>query len=138
MSSNNCENISYSIWNNKLNDFFSINNEKFFTDNRLILEEKFNSLKSNDVSMIAFINDDFNKHIVLDSIYKDLPLYDHNYHNIPIGNGNPYYKCASCHISDPEINGNLLNHSDSCSYREEVEEDLILQEKIYIIEKINS
>ncbi len=35
----------------------------------------------------------------------------------PIGGSNPYYKCISCGISVPQINYNLLNHSETCEYR---------------------
>lgn len=42
---------------------------------------------------------------------------DFGYPKKKIGKGNPYYCCASCGISDPEINGNLKNHLPSCSYR---------------------
>lgn len=42
-----------------------------------------------------------------------------DYPNEPIGDGNPYWMCSSCNISDPQINGNLMNHSENCAYRKE-------------------
>jgi len=33
-----------------------------------------------------------------------------------IGGGNPYYCCADCGISDPQINGNLYGHADFCDW----------------------
>lgn len=38
------------------------------------------------------------------------------YENEPIGNGNPYYMCSECKLSDPQINGFILNHKTFCSY----------------------
>lgn len=43
----------------------------------------------------------------------------------PIGGDNPYYKCVYCSISVPQINGDLLNHSEHCSYRREKIQNLI-------------
>ena len=43
--------------------------------------------------------------------------YFHDYENEPIGDGNPYYRCVHCKISDPEINGRLEGHSEDCLYR---------------------
>ena len=37
-----------------------------------------------------------------------------DYPNEKIGGGNPYSRCSFCKISDPEINGQLKNHSDYC------------------------
>ena len=34
-----------------------------------------------------------------------------------IGKGNPYYRCAFCGVSDPEINGQIENHRPWCKYR---------------------
>ena len=48
----------------------------------------------------------------------------------PIGGGNPYYCCASCGISFPQINGYLNRHSESCDFREEIENDIIKQEML--------
>lgn len=38
------------------------------------------------------------------------------YPNEPIGNGNPYYRCSHCHVSDPQINMSNDNHSKSCEW----------------------
>lgn len=43
--------------------------------------------------------------------------YDANYPKKPMGGGNPYYACAYCGITDPQINGNVKNHSSFCEYR---------------------
>lgn len=43
--------------------------------------------------------------------------YDTGYPKEPIGGGNPYYCCAYCKVSDPEINGQLSNHDADCPYR---------------------
>jgi len=42
--------------------------------------------------------------------------YYTDYPTRPIGGGNPYYCCASCGRSDPQINGSLDGHSDSCEW----------------------
>lgn len=39
-----------------------------------------------------------------------------DYPTVKIGGGNPYYKCASCGRSDPEINGRLEGHEDDCEW----------------------
>jgi hypothetical protein len=44
--------------------------------------------------------------------------YDSGYENEPIGGGNPYYRCVHCKISDPQINGEVSNHAESCEYRQ--------------------
>ena len=41
----------------------------------------------------------------------------HDYPNKPIGGGNPYYMCAHCGISDPQINGRLRGHGSWCEWR---------------------
>jgi hypothetical protein len=43
--------------------------------------------------------------------------YDDDYPKEPIGGDNPYYRCVYCKKSDPEINGELKNHSINCEYR---------------------
>jgi hypothetical protein len=43
--------------------------------------------------------------------------YHHDYDNEPIGGGNPYYRCAHCKRSDPEINGRIKGHESWCPYR---------------------
>jgi hypothetical protein len=45
--------------------------------------------------------------------------YDSGYPTKPIGGSNPYYCCAHCGISDPQINGELNNHADTCVYRQQ-------------------
>lgn len=39
-----------------------------------------------------------------------------DYPTEPIGGGNPYYRCVSCKISDPQINGQLENHAKDCEW----------------------
>ena len=41
----------------------------------------------------------------------------YDYDKEAIGGTNPYYMCSDCGVSEPQINGNLLNHYDTCSYR---------------------
>lgn len=43
--------------------------------------------------------------------------YYSDYPTEPIGGGNPYYRCAHCGRSDPEINGSLEKHLSWCEYR---------------------
>lgn len=38
-----------------------------------------------------------------------------SYKKVRIGKGNPYYRCAGCGISDPQINGDIKNHAPGCS-----------------------
>lgn len=47
--------------------------------------------------------------------------YDSGYPTKPIGGGNPCYCCASCEVSDPQINGQLENHTEWCEYRKKKE-----------------
>lgn len=47
--------------------------------------------------------------------------YDTGYPKKPIGKGNPYYCCAYCGISDPQINGDIKKHAPWCKYRIEKE-----------------
>lgn len=42
--------------------------------------------------------------------------YYYDYPTRPIGGGNPYYCCASCDRSDPQINGALEGHNDGCEW----------------------
>lgn len=44
-----------------------------------------------------------------------------DYPTEPIGGGNPYYRCAHCGVSDPEINGSLYKHMEWCEYRKSKE-----------------
>lgn len=53
-----------------------------------------------------------------------------DYPNEAIGGGNPYYRCCACHRSDPEINGRLLGHLASCSWRLGKEEELRRQGQV--------
>lgn len=43
--------------------------------------------------------------------------YDDDYPKRKIGGGNPYWCCAYCGISDPQINGQIKNHASHCEYR---------------------
>jgi hypothetical protein len=43
-------------------------------------------------------------------------MYYSNYPTEPIGGGNPYYCCAKCGMSDPQINGQLDGHHDWCEW----------------------
>jgi hypothetical protein len=43
--------------------------------------------------------------------------YYTDYPKEPIGGGNPYHRCAYCHVSVPEINGDLEGHREWCEYR---------------------
>lgn len=47
-----------------------------------------------------------------------MSYFDNNYPQEPIGGGNPYFRCVSCKLSAPQINGRLENHESWCSYRE--------------------
>lgn len=47
--------------------------------------------------------------------------YDHDYPTEPIGDGNPYYRCAHCKRPDPEINGDIKKHDSWCLYRRQKE-----------------
>ena len=41
--------------------------------------------------------------------------YWSSYDKHPIGDGNPYWCCAGCGRSDPEINGDIKKHGVGCS-----------------------
>lgn len=47
-----------------------------------------------------------------------------DYPNEPIGGDNPYYRCSSCGISDPQINGQLSGHAGDCEWRKREEAKL--------------
>jgi hypothetical protein len=47
--------------------------------------------------------------------------YRTDYPREPIGDGNPYYCCCSCGISDPQINGKLSGHAADCEWRRKQE-----------------
>lgn len=53
--------------------------------------------------------------------------YDTGYPTEPIGGGNPYYCCAYCKVSDPQINGQLSNHRKTCEYRVFREMQMLLE-----------
>lgn len=52
-------------------------------------------------------------------------MYLTDYDKQPIGGDNPYYQCSSCFVSEPQINGNVLNHTENCTYRRDKLTDLI-------------
>lgn len=54
-------------------------------------------------------------------------MYDDDYPKQKIGHGNPYYCCASCGRSVPEINGQLSNHREDCEYRKSKDQEALLQ-----------
>ena len=43
-------------------------------------------------------------------------IYHIDYPSVKIGGDNPYYKCAACGVSDPEINGRLEGHRSDCEW----------------------
>jgi hypothetical protein len=43
--------------------------------------------------------------------------YDSDHPKERIARGNPYYCCRYCKVSDPQINGRLVNHLSTCEYR---------------------
>lgn len=47
---------------------------------------------------------------------ESMETYRTDYPKKRIGGRNPYYKCARCGVSDPEINGRLEGHRESCSW----------------------
>lgn len=49
--------------------------------------------------------------------------YRTDYPTKPIGGDNPYYQCAECGVSEPEINGAVENHREWCAWRLKVESD---------------
>ena len=51
--------------------------------------------------------------------------YFSDYPKVAIGRGNPYDECAHCHISVPQINGDLGGHSEYCEYRIKKEKELM-------------
>jgi len=58
------------------------------------------------------------------SIPNKISSYDNDYSTVPIGGGNPYQKCVYCGRSQPEINGYLNRHLESCLYRIQRENEL--------------
>lgn len=53
-----------------------------------------------------------NKNEQYDTGYPTEPTQDKN---------NPYWQCVYCKRTDPEINGNIKNHSPWCTYRQSKE-----------------
>jgi len=48
--------------------------------------------------------------------------YRSDYPKVPTSdNDNPYYMCAFCERSDPQINGDIDGHTESCAWRVWVE-----------------
>jgi len=44
--------------------------------------------------------------------------YHSDYPSVPTEDkDNPYYMCAHCGITDPQINGEIKNHQEWCEYR---------------------
>lgn len=44
--------------------------------------------------------------------------YHSDYPSVPTDEpSNPYYMCAHCGITDPQINGEIKNHQEWCEYR---------------------
>lgn len=46
-----------------------------------------------------------------------MTAYRSDYPKVPIGGSNPYYCCAECGVSDPQINGEIKNHMAFCAWR---------------------
>lgn len=60
--------------------------------------------------------------------------YYTDYPTEPSGGGNPYYRCIFCKITDPQINGRLNGHSETCAYRKK--EEILLLDPETRIEKL--
>jgi len=56
-----------------------------------------------------------------------MTYYD-DYPKKPMGKPNPYYGCAYCGVSDPQINGDIYNHHEDCEYRIIKELELEIEE----------
>lgn len=56
-----------------------------------------------------------------------MSAYHSDYPSDAIGGGNPYYCCAHCKRSDPEINGRIEGHIKDCDYRIRMEIQLGLR-----------
>jgi hypothetical protein len=56
--------------------------------------------------------------------------YDDDYPKSRIGGNNPYMKCTECGVSQPEINGNIYNHEEWCSYRIRKVSELLYPNKL--------
>jgi hypothetical protein len=64
--------------------------------------------------------------------------YDSGYETKPMGGSNPYYCCVHCGRTDPQINGELNNHSISCEYRQKKQgyvlnstDEYVLSDELY-------
>jgi len=62
-------------------------------------------------------------------------IEDYHYYKKPISDDNPYWCCKNCDISDPEINGNLLEHQDDCLYKENILKELKINKNMIISPK---
>ena len=47
---------------------------------------------------------------------KSIEVYYTDYPSVSIGRRNPYYCCAHCGVSDPQINGRLEGHLPDCKW----------------------
>lgn len=109
---------------------------EFFSEDRILIQKIFDNLDNwFEISIVAIVN--VNNVIELGSIYDFAEHYDTNFETVPIGGSNPYHKCSSCGIPVPQINGSLINHSESCDYREKIELELINKELNSIILKLS-
>ena len=68
-------------------------------------------------------------------IRDDMRHYN-NYPTEPIGNGNPYHMCSYCHIPVPQINGRLVNHSQTCEHRQLIEKDEEIEWLRYLLRSV--
>jgi hypothetical protein len=64
--------------------------------------------------------------------------YDSDYPNEPIGGGNPYYRCSFCKLSDPQINGEINNHTFTCEYRKQKQGYTLSSDQLYdLLDELN-
>lgn len=59
--------------------------------------------------------------------------YRSDYPKRKIGKNNPYWMCADCEVSDPEINGEIGNHRPECRWRKEQESHISTDELLDFI-----
>jgi len=57
--------------------------------------------------------------------------YYDDYPKQKIGKGNPYYCCADCGVSAPEINGRISGHRYYCRWRKQMENGLIENHEVF-------
>ena len=127
----------------KLNDsnyiFDDNENNLFYTKDRFLLEKiriesyyYFSNQKIKYENIFLVICNEDTKEIIdyVEIYYENDDVNFMQFETKPIGGGNPYYCCSSCGISVPQINGYLNRHSESCAFREEVEDDIVEQEKL--------